>query len=458
MIDMRRLVAVAVAAARPPIRDWRFWVVQLLVLAVAVGHEIADIDNFLTPLGIPSFATVGLFLVPIIYAALNFGLTGSVATATLVTVLSLPDFVIIHESEHHWVDGVQLAIIDAVAVFVGQRVERERLARQRAESARWAVGRAEARYRGLFEGSHAPILVVAADGRIREVNPAARQLLGEAAAGQTVADLLGVNPTAITDNQVDVIQLKDRGGDVRDLHPVCSAIETEDGSFLQIVLDDVTDVRRERERLSAFTAALIRAQEEERRRIGQEIHDQPLQTLIELYRRLRGAEAWPSGVAAEDTARAADTLDGVIAELRELARGLRPPALDDLGVVAALRRSVSDFGERNALEARFDVVGTPRRLPPEHEIALFRIAQEALRNVERHAAARNVRVCLEFANSHVRLTAEDDGIGFDVEPTRRQGRGLGLVGMQERAQLLGGRLEVHSRPDRGTTVVAELRD
>ncbi|HEY8841248.1 MAG TPA: ATP-binding protein, partial [Candidatus Dormibacteraeota bacterium] len=152
--------------------------------------------------------------------------------------------------------------------------------------------------------------------------------------------------------------------------------------------------------------------------------------------------------------------DGVLAvtikNLRDIARGLRPPALDDLGLVPALRRLTQEFGERNALEVSFDVIGEVRRLDPGVELGAYRIAQQALHNVERHAAARVVKVGVNFGTKSLGVEILDDGIGFDLNRTQAHSTSLGLLGMRERAQLLGGSLSVHSKPDLGTTVRAVL--
>ncbi len=449
-------ITLALRALRPPLRDRRFWLVQLLVIAIALGHEAADMDNFLKPIGVPSFVTVSFFLVPIVYAALNFGLTGSFATAVWVTLLTLPDFAVIDQTEHHWVDGLQLAVIDAVAIFVGQRVERERLARQRSEEAGEAYRKAEARYRALFTSSSAPIFVVEPDGSVRESNPAAQALLGDGPAGRPIGDLLPVSYRALCDHAVDVIRLAGPDGDVRDLRPYCTAIETEEGQMVQVLLQDVTEERRERERMTAYAAHVVQAQEEERRRIGQELHDEPLQALIQLYRQLADGRHGGTEARLRELDDAGGLLDRTIRDLQQLAHGLRPPILDDLGVVSALRRATEDFGDRNALEVRFQVAGQVRRLEAPLELSVFRIAQEALRNVERHAAARNVSLRLDFRPNRVRVEVEDDGIGFQAEELQASTRSLGLLGMKERAHLLGGGLVIESRPGAGTLVRVEL--
>lgn len=443
-------------ALHPPVRDVRFWVVQVLVLMIAVGHEVTDGNTYLMPLGIPSFATVALFLVPIIYAALNFGLPGSFATAVLVTVLTLPDFYLGSPVEHHWIDGLQLAIIDAVAIFVGQRVERERRARFRTEAASEAYRKAEARYRALFRDSPVPILVVGTDAVVRESNPAAQALLPKLADAHTIDDVLGISYRDLCEQAADLVRVADEKGQVRDLRPLCTTLETEEGPMVQVLLQDMTEERRERERIAAYAAHVVHVQEEERRRIGQEIHDEPLQSLIQIYRRLAGSRPHDREVLQRELAGASGPLAGVIHDLRELARGLRPPTLDDLGIVPALRRLADEFAERNALEMHFEVSSDTRRLSPEIELSVFRIAQEALHNVERHAAARNVTVRLSLAGTSVVIEVEDDGIGFDVKETQAQYPGLGLIGMSERAQLLGGKLTIRSQPECGALVRAEL--
>jgi len=121
-----------------------------------------------------------------------------------------------------------------------------------------------------------------------------------------------------------------------------------------------------------------------------------------------------------------------------------------------LRRLTQEFGERNALDVSFDVIGEVRRLDPGVELGAYRIAQQALHNVERHAAARAVKLTVNFGNKSLGIEIRDDGIGFDVNQTQSNSTSLGLLGMRERAQLLGGLLSVQSKPDLGTSVRATL--
>jgi two-component system sensor histidine kinase UhpB len=147
-------------------------------------------------------------------------------------------------------------------------------------------------------------------------------------------------------------------------------------------------------------------------------------------------------------------VEETVAELRSIAKGLRPSILDDLGLVASISQMVAEAGERQHFVTSFGVTGSERRLSPTVELALFRIAQEALSNVERHAAARSVAVGMDFEAGGLRMLIKDDGVGF-VASDRSDGvqsASMGLPGMTERAHLIGSRLVIHSELGLGTTV------
>lgn len=203
---------------------------------------------------------------------------------------------------------------------------------------------------------------------------------------------------------------------------------------------------------------IITAQEEERRRIAHELHDTAIQGLVLLCRSLdRAEEALADGHprAAAILTPAREQAEGLIAMLRNFTRDLRPPALESLGLVAGLRRLLTDLGERAALRWELQVSGTPYRLSEETELGIFRMAEEALRNVERHARATAVRLFLHFAPDSLTLQVLDDGCGMTRgggASGRLESGGLGILGMQERAGLLGGELRIESGPGHGTTI------
>ena len=140
--------------------------------------------------------------------------------------------------------------------------------------------------------------------------------------------------------------------------------------------------------------------------------------------------------------------------MRRLAVELRPAVLDDFGLVPALERLIDAFAEQSDVRVDFGSALGERRLPSDVETALYRVVQESLTNIVKHANARNISVSLVRRESGVAAVVEDDGAGFDQRTMRAEG--IGLLGMRERLALLDGRLEVESRPGAGTTVVAEV--
>jgi signal transduction histidine kinase len=206
----------------------------------------------------------------------------------------------------------------------------------------------------------------------------------------------------------------------------------------------------------------VAAQEEERKRIARELHDETGQLLTALAVGLGGVEQ----TIEQDPERAQYQIAELknmtmmaIDSLRQFVSDLRPSVLDDLGLVPALRWFAEQSAERAKLQVDFRVVGVKRRLTPQVETVLFRIAQEGLNNVGRHARATRAVVRLEFAATKVLLSVEDDGCGFAVAQilgAQPQRRAWGLLGVQERIELVGGKFNVEAEPGRGTRLMVEI--
>lgn len=203
---------------------------------------------------------------------------------------------------------------------------------------------------------------------------------------------------------------------------------------------------------SRLMQALLRAQEEERLRISRDLHDQigqPLSALLLSVDRLLEEGADRDGLLA------LKALTGeTLADVRRISQALRPAQLDELGLAAALQRSARDAAQRSGLEVGV-VVQLPQRLPATTETVLYRVAQEALTNVLRHAKARQASVVVTHSRGAVRLVVEDDGAGFD--PLALAGETtVGIAGMRERLELLGGEFSLESTPGRGCRVHARV--
>ncbi len=206
--------------------------------------------------------------------------------------------------------------------------------------------------------------------------------------------------------------------------------------------------RLEAERRRTSSAALA-AQEEERARVARDLHDEVNQALTGLLLRLEAARKKAPPELAGELADIRTLANQAMQELLSLARQLRPTALDDLGLRAALAGHVRELERQGAVEAAFEVDGTLGELPPDVQLVVYRVAQEALSNAVRHAEAEHVQVRLGREGDEVTLAVADDGRGFVFD---RVDRGLGIGGMRERALLVGGDLQVESRPGAGTRV------
>jgi signal transduction histidine kinase len=207
------------------------------------------------------------------------------------------------------------------------------------------------------------------------------------------------------------------------------------------------------------SAGLIEAQEEERRRLARDIHDGPAQLLANVVFRIDVAQTLLAGDA--DRARAEleqlkQLVRHSLQDVRKIIFDLRPLALDDLGLVPALRSYVGGLQEKAGLRVDLRVDGEPRRLPTAHEVALFRLVQEALHNVRKHAGTDAAEVDVEFLPGEVRVMVTDHGRGFDPAEAGGATDRLGLRSMRERAELFGGGLELRSTPGRGTVLSARV--
>jgi len=227
---------------------------------------------------------------------------------------------------------------------------------------------------------------------------------------------------------------------------------------LTLAFNHMADLLVEKQaKLTEMSSRVIAAQEEERRRLSRDLHDNAGQDLTALLLGLKRLET----LASVEEVRAGvpalrARLSSALEELRDLARTLRPSVLDDLGLAAAIRSSVADFEKMTPVTVEMEVDALETRISGDAEIVLYRVFQEAMINVAKHAQAKTARVCASRNGRLVRLTIEDDGAGFDPSASSAGERGVGLFSMAERLVLVGGALHVHSTPGKGTTIVAEV--
>jgi len=447
------------------LRDARFWAIQGMVLAVTALHyavEAFPVDDSLSTI---HHIPVILYLIPVVYGSLYYGWEGGVLTAVLAGLLSLPSILTEHRSDFHWVgEAGQVGVTLMVGTVLAWRVKLEAEQRQRAESSSRELAVSEEKYRSIFESAGDPILICDSAGLIVASNEALAAMSGSSAplSGVQASELFGeegarrfLSAAPTPASRLRLTLNRNDGSAI-----VVDAVRTflgGDGeeTTVQAIIRDVTEQEQRHQQMRAYVRDVTKAQEEERTRIARELHDDTAQALVMLGRRLDAARDSASGAKLEEARTLADSiLEGV----RRFSRDLRPSILDDLGLLPAIEWVSAEATERGQISAEVEVSGKPRRLSADAELVLFRIAQEALRNAEKHGGDCATTVSVKFAENEVVLRVSDDGKGFSAENSDhadREGK-LGLLGMKERAELLGARFQIESSPGEGTTVAVVL--
>jgi PAS domain S-box-containing protein len=351
--------------------------------------------------------------------------------------------------------------------------------------------RAEQRLRDVIETLAEGLVIIGADGRYELANRAEEELLGvprerllgvrfdQAPFGRAAPDGTAFR---IDDHPFERLrrgeppmrdyefQLVQPGGELRTVLANAAPLRDAAGQFNGIVATcvDITERKSAEQRIAEYSARLaalsrrvLAVQEEERRAVARELHDELGQLLTAVkvsLQALRRRSTPPAGDATIEDSLA--LLDSAIGEVRAIATRLRPTVLDDLGLEAALSSHLERIRARAALAVTAEMRLPQRRLDPAVETACFRIVQEAVTNVLRHAEAKDLRVALGVDKGELVLSVRDDGRGFDLAAAGRRaagGESVGLSGMEERARLAGGRFEVRTAPGRGTEVRAVFR-
>lgn len=326
-------------------------------------------------------------------------------------------------------------------------------------------------YRAVFEAAPDGIMIVDTDGVIRDLNPQTEAMFGFAR-----EELLGETVEMLMPEVFRMAHREHRTRYSRNPHarPMGVGLELraqrKDGTQfpVEISLSPWThgDVRRvicsmrditDRKRLQDFSEGALRSVEEERQRIARELHDDTAQRLATLMLRVRllGLEVDPERrqLALEDLReQILQAAEGV----KRIARGLRPPELEEVGLSMAFRAHLRNLREQTGFEVEDHLQTVDHLLTEESKLALYRIVQESLSNAVRHSGAGRARLSIWAEEANVVAEVCDEGRGFSAARVDETGGGLGLVGMQERAVMLGGRVTVDSTPGEGTCVRIEL--
>lgn len=493
------------AELRDRLSERSFWVIQAGILLVTAAHWVAELaieHRHGGLLGSLVFVPVILYVVPVAYAALRYGFEGGVLTGVWAAVLAVPNMVLIHGDDFEWVGELLLiTLIVGLGAVVALPVERERHHRARAEQASTTAAAASQRLALLSEIA---ALSVHTEQLPRELGRVLHHLIEilDLSAAAVVVRTTGTAEVRIelgcgqTHRLHHLLQRIPHGSERRPglLHlddgaatlPLSNDAEEErtllvtgtqvpaltprDEELLETIAIQVAAAfetvrlqHQQQQRWRLYLRHTTRAQEDERRRLARDLHDVAVHELLLQRRRVREATEEPT-VPREVAASLAEVHHGLgtlTEQLRRFGGALRPSVLTHLGLTAALQWLATEVSQRAQLRVEVKVEGTARRLTNDDELALFRVAEEALRNAERHAQASTVVIQLEFGHAAVSLEVIDDGIGFTVpgalEDLAQHSR-LGLLGMRERAELSGGHLRIASEPSGGTRISMHLPD
>jgi signal transduction histidine kinase len=475
------------------ITNYRFWlVVAMFALGVVLHYPQqllgTESASLLASLGLTRHAVERVFfLLPISYVGLVFGLRAGLVSLGVALAIMLPRAIWISTSPPDALFESGGIIVIGLLVNLWFHFHRRDIARRQ---------RAEGMLTKIIDGSSIPAFVVDRQHRVSHWNTALESLSAikrEEVIGTdeqwrafypekrpVMADLIvdGATPAKIAEHYRGKYKksrllegayeaedwFPEMGREGRWLHFTASPIKNERGELIGAIetLEDVTEGKNAEENLRHYLREITRAQEEERKRIARELHDDTAQDVVILLRRVDELSSAVDKLSPPNKKRlealrqqTTKIMDGV----HRFSQDLRPSVLDDLGLLPALEWLTADLTEHFGIAVEMKVLGSARRFSPEVELVLFRIAQEALRNVWKHSGAKKASVTLEFGRSKSMLTIKDEGRGFElperIDDLTVAGK-LGLAGMQERAQLIGGSLRLQSKPGRGTTVTLEV--
>ncbi len=355
-------------------------------------------------------------------------------------------------------------LLSLIGAELGLAVERAALSDEKE--------RAGKRFKELFEKAHDAIWVQDMDGKILDANQAMADFTGWRRERLIGGDVIrSLRPQAlelarevrrkllagINVEQPYEQKISRRDGTEAIIMLTTSLIKEEGKpAVFQHISRDVTREKKLAENLRLYAQQITRTQEDERKRIARELHDDSIQALIILSRgidELISVQSKRSKVIRPlEDVRA--EVDKIISQVRRFTQDLRPPTLDYLGLIPAVRELISQFEHQSNIKTEFKIIGEEIHFAPEAEMLVYRIIQEALNNVWRHSEAMNAQVSIEFEKDGATIKIKDDGKGFVIGEDLRfvEAGKIGLAGMQERADLLGGNLSIQSNVGRGTLV------
>ncbi len=462
-----------------------FITLLFLLLTLSHYHELLVGIPVIADVSITSFLGLSghvverfIYILLIIYAGWSLGIKFGIATWVASALAMLPWALFISNNPlYALTESLAALIISGLSVSLIQMHRRWYQQKQKLRGIKVALRTSQESYEELFTNASDAIWVHGTDGKIVIANKACEKVTGyspDELTGKNVSELMPPDALSIArevktkllkgqsiDQRYDQRLIKKDGSEA--IIELFTRLIKADGkpSAFQNIARDVTEERKLRDNLRVQIHRTLMAQEEERKRIARELHDDIAQSILLLSRRLdilisRGAHKPPKASVSE-----LENIQNIANEayksLQRYARDLRPSILDQMGLVAALNWLAEELGKELGTKTTVKADKLPP-LPSETELAMFRIAQEALNNVRKHAQASKINITVKSDSNSVKMTITDNGKGFSAPrltgDLAREGK-LGILGMEERARLIGGNLQIKSEPGKGTTVLAK---
>jgi PAS domain S-box-containing protein len=463
-------------------------VVAMFIIGIILHYpqQVFRIESpsLLSTLGLTRHAVERIFfLIPVSYAGMFLGLRSGITSLVITLVIILPRIFLISEYrfEAFLETGVLVILGILINLWFGAKRKESSLYRQlvtRLEESERSMSMSEQKYRYLFENASDAIWVQDVNGLFVDGNRAFERLTGfkkDELMGVQLARFLSEESLALAKEVRNKLingedfeqpyeqQFSIKDGSVKTVNMSTNAVMAGGRiSGFEHVARDVTLEKQQQENVFAYIQQITRAQEEERKRVARDLHDDVSPDILILIQKLDNLTSGPrlkAAVMKKNLEQLRSQAVKALEALRSCAQGLRPRIIDDLGLEAALDWIAEELEKVQEVQVQVEAEGIDRALSPETQIVLFRIAQEALNNIRKHARASRVTIRVKGEADYIVMTVTDDGQGFKVpkrfEDMVSAGR-LGLMGMYERSRLLDGSLQIKSAPGRGTELIVKL--
>ena len=465
----------------PRLRNPHLWIILILFVVLTLSHFNQGLLSLPIALSLSRYSFERLlYLLLMLYAGWTLELIGSgLLWLSSSTAMLVRTFLISTNFRDALLESLSSLIIGALAITLAEVYQQNKRQQKRSENAVKDLESARQTLDEICAKTSDAIWVHDMDGNITFANKACEDLTGHPASqliNKNVRDFLNLQALTLARHIKDKLLsgdlvehryeqrlIKKNGSEA--IMQLTTRLIIGDGKpqAFHNIAHDITEERKLRDNLQFYLRQVLQAQEEERKRLARELHDDASQQVLLLTHAVDNLASKADTYSPQDLRKELDKLyelsQQVYQGIKRYAQALRPRILDDLGFVPAIKWLAEEIHNFSGIEIHVKTDTIPP-LPPETQLVLFRIVQEALNNVQRHSAASQASVTMEYQEGNIRVTITDNGKGFELPEQLSDFAGqskLGLTGMAERAHLIGGELEVSSRIGEGTTITVKAQ-